>query len=127
MNPATPDPLSRREREIMDIVYRLGSGSVNEVLAAMVEPPSYSTVRTLIGTLEKKGQLTHTQEGPRYLYRPAVDRSVAQRSALARVVQSFFGGAPEKAAVALLEMAELDERKLAELKALVNESREAGR
>jgi len=122
-----PDPLSRREREIMDIIYRLGEASVGDVRDAMSGGPSYSTVRTLVGRLDGKGHLAHRRDGNRYLYRPVVERSVARRSALARVVRNFFGGAPEQAAVALLEMADLDEDKLAELKGLVQAAKEEGR
>ncbi len=111
----------------MDIVYRLGEASVGDVRDAMSGSPSYSTVRTLIGRLDGKGHLTHRRDGPRYLYRPVVERSVARKSALARVVRNFFGGAPEQAAVALLEMADLDEAKLAELKDLVQAAKEDGR
>ncbi len=127
MNTAGPDPLSRREREIMDIVYRLEAASVAQVVEQMAEPPSYSTVRTLMGTLEKKGQLSHTSSGPRYLYSPVVERGVARASALSRIVENFFGGAPERAAVALLEMSGLEEARLVELRELVERAKEEGR
>ncbi|MCO4772685.1 MAG: BlaI/MecI/CopY family transcriptional regulator [Deltaproteobacteria bacterium] len=127
MNTQAPDPLSRREREIMDIVYQLAPAAVTQVRDAMADPPSYSTVRTLMGTLEKKGHLSHTASGTKYVYSPTVDHSTAQRSALSRIVHSFFGGAPERAAVALLEMSGMDEDKLSELRQLVDEAREEGR
>ncbi len=113
------DPLSRREREIMDIVYRLGEAPVAEVRAAMATPPSYSTVRALIGTLTKKGHLEHRQDGTRYLYRPTVPREVASRSALGRIVDAFFGGSAVEAATALLADTDLDEAELTRLRALI--------
>jgi predicted transcriptional regulator len=103
----------------MDIIYRLGAASVSDVRSSMSSPPSYSTIRTLMGTLLKKGHLQHVRDGNRYIYRPVVSRSVAQRSALSRIVHSFFGGSAERAAVTLLEMADLPEGKLTELRSLV--------
>lgn len=122
-----PDPLSRRERQIMDIVYRLERASASEVRDAMDDAPSYSTVRALLATLERKEQLTHEQDGPRYVYRPTVPPDDARRSELARVVHNFFGGRPEDAAVALLEMTGLPGETLDELSALVEQAREEGR
>lgn len=122
-----PDPLSRREREIMDIIFRLEKASVSQVRGEMAAAPSYSTVRTLMGTLEQKGQLKHTQAGPRYEYSPVVPRATAQRSALTRIVDSFFGGSPQQAAVALLEMSDIDTNTLDELRALVDQAQEEGR
>ena len=113
------DPLSRREREIMDIVYRLGEAPVAEVRGQMAEPPSYSTVRALIGTLVKKGHLRHRQDGTRYLYTPTVPREVARRSALGRVVDAFFGGSAVDAATALLSDTDLDDAELDRLRALI--------
>lgn len=122
-----PDPLSRRERQIMDLVYALGSAGASDVRDRMVDPPSYSTVRTLMATLEDKGHLTHTVDGARYVYRPTVARSVAQKSALTRVVESFFGGSPEAAAVALLEMSEIDDATMKKLRDLVDQAGEEAR
>jgi predicted transcriptional regulator len=119
--------LSRRERQIMDIVYRLGGATVAQVRDEMEDPPGYSAVRAHLGTLERKGHMTHSEEGPRYVYRPTVPRQVALKSALQRVVESFFEGSPAKAAVALLGMSDLDENELAELQDLIEQAREEGR
>jgi len=118
---------SKRERQIMDIVYRLSEASVAQIRDEMADPPSYSAVRGLVSTLERKGHLTHDAEGPRYIYRPTVPRTQASRSALKRVVSAFFQGSPGQAAVALLDMEALDEHELAELEAAIERAREAGR
>jgi predicted transcriptional regulator len=129
-----PDPvpvadLSRRERQIMDVVYRLGKGSVGEVLERIPEPPSYSAVRALMRILEEKGHLTHEQDGPRYLYRPTVPRESARRNALSHIVRTFFGGSTEAAVAALLEPANhaLSERELDRLAVLIDQARGQGR
>ena len=128
MADTTPDPLSRRERQIMDILYRLGEASVAVVREQMGDPPSYSSVRAALGTLAKKGHVRTREEGRAYVYQPVVERGAARVSALRRVVENFFGGSPADAAVALLEMSsELDPGTRASLDALVQEAREAGR
>jgi len=118
---------SRRERQIMDIVYRLSEATVGQVREQMSDPPSYSTVRALISTLERKGHLEHSAVGAKYVYRPTIPRSEASESALKRVVRSFFQGSPAQAAVALVDMGELGERELAELEAAIHRAREEGR
>lgn len=100
--------LGRRERQIVEAVFRLGRASVSEVLAELKDPPSYSAVRAMLGKLEKKGYVRHVEDGPRYLYVPAVSTERARRTALAHLVDTFFGGSPESAAVALLRMADTD-------------------
>jgi predicted transcriptional regulator len=100
---ADPGDLSRRERQIMDIVHREGTVSAGEVRAAMPEAPSDSAVRALLRVLEEKGHLTHTTEGKRYVYRAVRDRRSASRAALKHVVQTFFEGSAARAAAALLE------------------------
>jgi len=125
----TPDPLSRRERQAMDILYRLGEAGVGRVREEMADPPSYSAVRALMSTLLDKGHVLHRREGTRYLYRPAQPRSQARRSALSRVVDAFFDGAPASAAGALLEMSEgaLPPGELDRLRALVAQAEAEGR
>src|SRR3954470_18784087 len=98
--------LSRRERQIMDVVYRLGKACVSDVLERLPDPPSYSAVRALMRILEEKGHLTHEQDGPRYLYLPTVPRDAAQASALSHLVRTFFGGSAEAAVAALLDLPE---------------------
>jgi predicted transcriptional regulator len=102
----SPDPtqLSRRERQIMDIVYREGEVSAAEVQEELADPPSYSSVRTHLRILEEKGYLTHRQEGQRYVYRPTTPRSKARASALARVLETFFDDSVETAVAALLDL-----------------------
>lgn len=98
--------LGRRERQIMDIVYRLGRASVSEVREHLSDPPSYSAVRAMLNFLEDKGHLSHEQDGLRYVYKPTAARSQLRRSALRHVVQTFFDGSPTNAVAALLEMAD---------------------
>ncbi|MBV1859715.1 MAG: BlaI/MecI/CopY family transcriptional regulator [Nannocystaceae bacterium] len=98
-----PADLSRRERQIMDVVYRHEQVSAGEVREAMPEPPSYSAVRALLRILEEKGHLTHETEGMRYVYRATRDRRSASRAALKHVVQTFFEGSAARAAAALLQ------------------------
>ncbi len=115
-------PLSRREREIMDIVYRQGGVAVADVLQELVDPPSYSAVRALLRILEEKGHLKHRQEGPRYIYEPTTPRTEARRSALSRVVRTFFDGSVEGTVAALLED-DLSEDELDRLAGLVEAAR----
>ena len=99
-NPLTQ--LGRRERQIMDIVLRLGPAKDAEVLAELPDPPSYSAVRGMLGLLKEKGYLKYEQEGARYVYLPAVDVEQVKRSALRDVVNTFFDGSREAAVAALL-------------------------
>lgn len=121
--------LSRRERQIMDVVYRLGKASVGEVLERIPDPPSYSAVRALMRILEEKGHLRHEQDGPRYLYLPTVPRDSARRSALTHMVRTFFGGSAEAAVAALLDPSNhrLSDRELDRLSALIDQARGQGR
>ena len=96
--------LTRRERQIMDSIYRRGSATAAEVLDDLPDPPSYSAVRAMLRKLHDKGHLTSAQDGPRYVYSPVVPRDEAQESALQRLVRTFFGGSPARAAAALLGM-----------------------
>src|SRR5688572_7905952 len=95
--------LSRRERQIMDVVYRHGRVTAAEVLAGLAEPPSYSAVRATLRLLEEKGHLRHEQDGPRYVFLPTVTRDKARRSAMQHLVRTFFNGSTEDAVAALLE------------------------
>jgi predicted transcriptional regulator len=120
--------LSRRERQIMEIVYRKGSATAAEVLAEMTDAPTYSAVRALLRVLEGKGHLRHRHDGPRYVYTATVPRERARRSALHRVVGTFFGGSVTDAVAALLELepGRLDDEELARLSALVAEAQRKG-
>jgi len=104
MTPRFDARLSRRERQIMEIVYRLGRASVGQVVDAMPDAPSYSAVRTIINLLEEKGHLRHVEEGRKYVYTPVVARGRAQRSALQSLLQTFFDGSVEQAVTSLLNL-----------------------
>ena len=104
MNGDIGTQLGRRERQIVEVLYRLGKASVAEVLAELPDPPSYSAVRGMLGLLEDKGYLRHEQEGLKYVYVPADDTRQVRASALKHMVKTFFGGSPEQAVAALLEM-----------------------
>ncbi len=95
--------LSRRERQIMDIVYARGEAAAAEVHEALPDPPSYSAVRTHLRILEEKGHLKHREDGPRYIFLPTETRAKASRSALKRVVQTFFDGSLSNAVAALVD------------------------
>ena len=117
--------LSRREREIMDIVYRRGPASVSDVMQRLSESPGYSAVRTMLRRLEEKGHLKHVQEGTQYVYSPTVARSRARESALRRVVDTFFEGSTGKLVSAILDrsVATLTREELDELEATIARAR----
>jgi BlaI family penicillinase repressor len=98
------DPLSRRERQIMDILYRLESASAKDVMEQMEDAPSYSSVRTLLGKLVEKGHIDHRESGMKYVYFPLVKREQASQSALSNVVKTFFSDSPYLAVNSLLDM-----------------------
>ena len=106
MSEKKPPPLSRRERQIMEIVYARGAATAAEVLDGMPDPPSYSAVRAMMRILEEKGHLTHRHDGPRYVYSPVVPRTAARQSALKQLVKTFFDGSAPQAVAALLDMSE---------------------
>ncbi len=120
--------LSRRERQIMDIVYARGKATAAEVLEALPDPPSYSAVRALMRILEEKGHLRHERDGIRYVFAPVRPRSTAARDALAQVVQTFFGGSVERAVATLLDAEEtrLTDDELERLGRLIEEARSGG-
>jgi predicted transcriptional regulator len=117
--------LSRRERQIMEIVYQLGSATAAEVREKMPEAPSYSAVRAMLRILEDKGHLEHEQDGPRYVFMPTVPRAEASETALRRLVRTFFGGSPEGAMAALLDLEgeRLDEDALERIAKRIDEAR----
>jgi BlaI family penicillinase repressor len=102
MKKTKPTPLARRERQIMDVLYKLERATVGEVVAAFPDQPHYSTVRAQLRVLEEKGHVRHEEHGLRYVYFPAVPRDVARRSALRHLVETFFDGSTEKVVAALL-------------------------
>ena len=98
--------LSRRERECLDALFQRGEGTVSEVMQTLADPPSYSAVRATLNMLVEKGQATYRQDGPRYVYIPAVPADTARNVAVAHLVKTFFNGNAEQAMVALLEMSD---------------------
>ncbi len=121
--------LGARERQILDAIYRLGEASVAEVLAELSDPPSYSAVRTMIRALEAKGLLRHRQVGVRYVYRPVSPRRAAARSAIAHLVQTFFGGSATDAVAAILDSSasKLTDEDLRRLDDLIDRARREGK
>lgn len=117
--------LSRREREIMDIVYRNGEVTAAQVLDAMSDPPSYSAVRAFLRILEDKGHLHHVQDGPRYVYVPTQTRNSAAESALGHLVRTFYDGSVGAAVSALLDSSStgLSDAELDKLAVLIDEAR----
>ena len=118
--------LSRRERQIMNIVYETGHATAAEVRDALPDPPSNSAVRTMLRILEDKGHLHHKQDGPRYIFLPTVPREEARGKALNRIVRTFFDGSAEGAMAALLDLegGRLDTEALGRLSALIEKARE---
>jgi BlaI family penicillinase repressor len=116
---------SRRERQIMDILYKLERASVGQVLSKLADKPSYSTVRAQLRVLEEKGHVRHEEHGLRYVYVPAVPRDVARRSALRHLVETFFDGSAEKVVAALLggEVARISPEELDRLARLIAKGR----
>ena len=116
-----PPLLSRRERQIMDIIYQRGQATVAEIRAEMADAPSYSTVRTLLRVLKDKGHVQQKSDGPRYVYSPTVSPRKAKRWALERLVSTFFSGSAEQAMTTLLDMhsARLSRAELDRLQALI--------
>ncbi|HXS83234.1 MAG TPA: BlaI/MecI/CopY family transcriptional regulator [Methylomirabilota bacterium] len=129
MKPQSHTKLGSRERQIMEVVYRLGRATVAEVLAQIEDPPSYSAVRAMLRILEDKGHLKHIQDGPRYLYLPVVSGERARRSILQDVVKRLFDNSTEKAVAALLESSSdrMSDAELERLQRLIDSSRRKGR
>ena len=121
--------LSRRERQIMDVLHAKSQATAAEVLAALPAPPGYSAVRALLSILEEKGHVRHRREGARYVYVPRTSPEIARRSALKRVVSTFFQGSVSQAMAALLDTAdtELSNTELTRLQLLIKKARKEGR
>jgi predicted transcriptional regulator len=128
MNSIDHRDLSRRERQILDILYQRGQATAAEVQSALPEPPSYSAVRALLRILEEKGHVRHEQDGPRYVYLPTVPRDNAQRSAMRHLLQTFFDGSAEQAISALLDepSAKLSAAELDRLARMIDTARKSG-
>jgi predicted transcriptional regulator len=120
--------LSNRERQIMDVLYRVGQATAAEVMEALPDPPSYSAVRATLRILEEKGQVRHEEEGPRYVFRAAVARDRAKRTAVRHLVSTFFDGSPEAAMATLLDesASKLSDSDYERLKTLIDEAKNKG-
>jgi predicted transcriptional regulator len=130
MTKSTPHhvTLTRRERQIMDILYRLGRATAGEVMAELTGDPSYSTVRTQLRVLEDKGHVHHEELGLRYVYMPAIPRHAARKSALRHLVDTFFDGSSEQVVAALLggQATRLSDEDLERIADLVTKARKEG-
>lgn len=121
MKKEPPLDLSRRERQIMDVVYRRGSATAAEITADLPDPPTQTAVRTMLRILEDKGHLTHEQDGLRYVYRAVVDREKARESVIRHLVKTFFDGSAEQAMATLIDKSasELTDAELARLAGMI--------
>jgi len=124
-----PLDLGRRERQIMEVVYRLGRASASEVQENIPNPPSYSGVRAMLRILEEKGHLEHEREGLRYVYFPTADRDDVGESAMRHVLRTFFAGSTSAAMAALLDATEEppSDEELEALERMIEQAREQGR
>jgi BlaI family penicillinase repressor len=124
----SPQALTRRERQIMDILYRRGRAAAAEVMEDLSGEPNYSTVRTQLRVLEEKGHVRHEEQGQRYVYLPAVPRHAARKSALKHLVETFFDGSAEQAVAALLggEASRLSDEDLDRIGRLIQKARKDG-
>jgi predicted transcriptional regulator len=123
------DALSRREREIMNIIFARGRATATEVLEAMADPPSYSAVRATLRVLEQKGHLRHQPDGPRYVYLPKVNRERVGLSALDQLLKTFFDGSAANVVATLIERQKgtMTDEELDQLSRLIDEARREGR
>jgi predicted transcriptional regulator len=121
--------LSRRERQILEILYERGKASAAEVREAMPDAPGYSAVRALLRVLEEKGHVRHEEQGPKYVYLPVVGRNKARRSAVKHVMDTFFSGSPEQIVAALLDVsaARLTREELDRMAAMIEQAKKEGK
>lgn len=124
-----PLHLSKRERQIMEAIYRRGESTAIQVQAGLPDPPSRTAVRTLLGILESKGHLTHRKNGREFVYKPVRSRALAARSALRRLLDTFFAGSFEQAVAAYMSdpKAQLSEEELESLRELIEQAKKKGR
>ena len=127
--PKLTDSLSRRERQVMNILFQRGEATVAEVMADLPDPPTYSAVRSILRILAEKRLITHREDGPRYVYLPAVNPDRAADEALNQVVKTFFDGSAEAAVTALLRLsdAELGDAEIEKLRDRIRNARVSGR
>lgn len=124
--PLSEIALARRERQILDLLFAAGRATGQEIQRALPDAPSYSTVRTILRVLERKGYVRHTEEGLRYVYEPAIPREKARKSALRRLLETFFDGSAQQAVAALLDpkVARISREELDQLAALIEKARQ---
>lgn len=125
MEPSLEQKLSRRERQVMDILFRLGQASAQEVMEELPDPPSYSAIRALLATLEqKKHVVLHGKDSRRYIYKPAITETKAKRSALSNLLHTFFEGRPEKLVASLLDPSDqkLSTEEIARIRRLIDDN-----
>jgi BlaI family penicillinase repressor len=124
----TPD-LSRRERQVMDILHRRGGSTVAEIMTDLPDPPTYSAVRSILRILGEKELINHKEDGPRYVYYPAESTERAREDVLEHVVKTYFAGSAEQAVTALLRLSDvdLDEAELERLRKTIRRARQSGR
>ena len=127
--PNSQKNLRRRERQIMDIIYRKGQATAAEVMENLPDPPGYSAVRAMLKILEDKGHLRHKQQGPRYVFLPKVSREKAKRSAVKHLLQTFFDGSAASAVATLLDVSrsDLSNADLDRLNNLISQAKKEGR
>jgi predicted transcriptional regulator len=123
MNNPFRKPLSRRETQIMDVIFQLGEATAADIVERLPDPPSYSSIRALLTILEEKGHLTHRREGARYIYNPTLSADKAKQSALSHLVKTFFSGSPQQVVATLLSTSDLSPEDLDELAKLIEEAR----
>jgi len=123
----TLQELGARERQIMDAIFELGEASVGDVLERLKDPPSYSSVRTMIRLLESKKLLKHRREGTKYVYQPTQSRTVASKSALKHLMTTFFSGSAPDAVAAILDSEQLSATDLARIEKMIDDARRDGR
>ncbi|HVZ91362.1 MAG TPA: BlaI/MecI/CopY family transcriptional regulator [Rhizomicrobium sp.] len=121
------DGFSRREREIMDALYRLGTATAAQILDEIADPPSYTAIRTQLTILERKGHVRHTSDGTRYVYEPRIAREQMGRRAIDTLLKTFYGNSVEQVVAALLEQENLAPDELDRLAQLIDKAREEGR
>jgi len=121
--------LGRRERQILDVIFRLGEASVGDVLEHLPDPPVYDSVRTMIRLLERKGYLRHRREGTKYIYRPIQSHESASRSALSHLMKTFFQGSAAETVAAIFDVSsdDLSDEELKRLEQLIEQARKEGR
>jgi BlaI family penicillinase repressor len=125
----TAAALSRRERQVMDILHRRGMATVAEIMSDLPDPPTYSAVRSVLRILDERGLVRYTEDGPRYVYSPAVATETARTDALAHVVRTYFAGSPEQAVTALLQMSdrEMSDQDVERLRKSIHRARQRER